>query len=66
MASSVRAGRGSRRGRFFEFVEHDILVVIELKRTEDGGHVELQTFRCAAMISTMTFDRAVDDYAAFL
>lgn len=42
------------------------LVVIELKRTEDGGHMELQAIRYAAMISTMTFDRAVDVYAAFL
>lgn len=36
------------------------LVVIELKRTEDGGHMELQAIRYAAMVSTMTFDRAVD------
>lgn len=41
------------------------LVVIELKRTEDGGHMELQAIRYAAMVSTMTFDHAVsafDDY----
>jgi Domain of unknown function (DUF4268) len=42
------------------------LVVIELKRTEDGGHMELQAIRYAAMVSTMTFDKAVDVYAAFL
>lgn len=36
------------------------LVVIELKRTEDGGHMELQAIRYAAMVSTMTFERAVD------
>jgi hypothetical protein len=36
------------------------LVVIELKRTEDGGHMELQSIRYAAMVSTMTFDQAVD------
>lgn len=29
------------------------LVVIELKRTEDGGHMELQALRYAAMVSTM-------------
>ncbi len=29
------------------------LVVIELKRTEDGGHMELQAIRYAAMVSTM-------------
>jgi hypothetical protein len=42
------------------------LVVIELKRTDDGGHMELQAIRYAAMISTMTFDRAVELYAEFL
>lgn len=33
------------------------LVVIELKRTEDGGHMELQAIRYSAMISTMTLTR---------
>lgn len=42
------------------------LVVIELKRTEDGGHVELQAIRYAAMVSTMTFDQAVDAFARYL
>ncbi|HME22010.1 MAG TPA: hypothetical protein VKI44_11845 [Acetobacteraceae bacterium] len=36
------------------------LVVIELKRTEDGGHMELQSIRYASMVSTMTFDRAAE------
>ncbi|MBE7464243.1 MAG: hypothetical protein HS116_12260 [Planctomycetes bacterium] len=35
------------------------LVVIELKRTEDGGHMELQAIRYAAMVSTMTFEQVV-------
>ena len=38
------------------------LVVIELKRTESGGHMELQALRYAAMVSTMTFDKAVNIY----
>ena len=42
------------------------LVVVELKRTESGGHMELQALRYAAMISTMTFDKAVDYYHDFL
>lgn len=42
------------------------LVVIELKRTEDGGHMELQAIRYAAMVSTMTFDRVVDIYGRYL
>ena len=42
------------------------LVVIELKRTESGGHMELQALRYAAMVSTMTFDKALDIYRAHL
>ncbi|HEY4639953.1 MAG TPA: hypothetical protein VII75_01295 [Thermoanaerobaculia bacterium] len=42
------------------------LVVIELKRTEDGGHIELQALRYAAMVSTMTFEQAADAHAAYL
>ena len=42
------------------------LTVIELKRTEDGGHMELQSIRYAAMVSAMTFDRAVEVYARYL
>jgi hypothetical protein len=42
------------------------LVVIELKRTEDGGHMELQAIRYAAMISTLTFQKLVDIYARYL
>lgn len=39
------------------------LVVVELKRNEDGGHMELQALRYAAMASAMTFDQAVDALA---
>ena len=42
------------------------LVVIELKRTEDGGHMELQAIRYAAMVSTMTFERAVEVFSEYL
>jgi hypothetical protein len=41
------------------------LVVIELKRTEDGGHMELQALRYAAMVSTMTFEEAVTVYGEY-
>ncbi|WP_151072336.1 DUF4268 domain-containing protein [Cupriavidus oxalaticus] len=41
------------------------LVVVELKRTEDGGHMELQALRYAAMVSAMTFAQLVDTYARF-
>lgn len=42
------------------------LVVIELKRTEDGGHMELQAIRYAAMVSAMTFDRVAEVYSDYL
>lgn len=42
------------------------LVVIELKRTEDGGHMELQAIRYAAMISTLTFSKLVTIYQRYL
>lgn len=42
------------------------LVVVELKRTEDGGHMELQAIRYAAMISKMTFAAAVEAHKSLL
>jgi len=41
------------------------LVVIELKRTDDGGHMELQALRYAAMVSTMTWEHLVEAYAHY-
>jgi hypothetical protein len=42
------------------------LVVLELKRTQDGGAMELQALRYAAMVSTMTFEQAVVIHQAYL
>jgi hypothetical protein len=39
------------------------LVVVELKRSDDGGHMELQALRYAAMVSAMTFDQLVETRA---
>lgn len=42
-------------------IDHEAnLVVIELKRHEDGAHMELQAIRYAAMVSRMSFNRAVE------
>ena len=38
------------------------LVVVELKRTIDGGHMELQAIRYAAMVSSTTFAQVADVY----
>lgn len=42
------------------------LVVLELKRDDDGGHMELQAIRYAAMVSGMTFARAVEVFQTYL
>lgn len=42
------------------------VVVIELKRTEDGGHMELQAIRYAAMVAEMTFENAVETFRKYL
>jgi hypothetical protein len=42
------------------------LVVVELKRTEDGGHAELQSVRYAAMVNSMTFDDVVAAFQTHL
>ena len=42
------------------------LVIIELKRTEDGGHIELQALRYAAMVSPMTYEEAMDSFTEYL
>ena len=46
--------------------ENANLVVIELKRNETGEHMELQALRYAAMVSTLTFTRAVEIYQKYL
>ncbi|GEM_PF-1449965 len=42
------------------------LVVIELKRSSGGGHMELQALRYAAMASTMTYAKVVEVFSAYL
>lgn len=41
-------------------------VVIELKRTTDGGHLELQALRYAAMVSALTFEDLVEHFTRYL
>ncbi|MGS2723966.1 hypothetical protein ACVBEJ_09475 [Porticoccus sp. GXU_MW_L64] len=42
------------------------LVVIELKRTDSGGHMELQAIRYAAMVANMTWDQAKIAFQKYL
>lgn len=57
---------GSRRIDLLALDSSARLVVIELKRTEDAGHAELQAIRYASMVSTMTFDQAVEVHSRYL
>lgn len=57
---------GSRRIDLLAIDKGANLVVIELKRTEDGGHMELQAIRYAAMVANMTWEFAVSVFERFL
>ena len=53
----------SNAARFIDLLALDAegqLVVVEIKRTSDGGHAELQALRYAAMLSTHTIDNVID------
>jgi len=39
------------------------LVVVEIKRTDDGGHMDLQAIRYASMVSGMTLEQVIDAHA---
>ncbi len=57
---------GSQRRIDLLAIDRDAnLVVIELKRTVDGGHMDLQAIRYASMISSMTFAHAVRIFASY-
>jgi hypothetical protein len=53
----------NRRIDLFCLSKDASLVVVEIKRTEDGGHMELQAIRYAAMVSAMTLDQVIQAYA---
>ena len=68
VSSSPRSSATSRVPPSYRLVVHRRdcrLVVVELKRTSDGGHMELQALRYAAMVSTMTFDQVVRAFAKY-
>lgn len=42
------------------------LVVIELKRTDTGDHMDLQAIRYASMVSTMSFEKCISIYQNYI
>ena len=62
-------GEWSESGRRIDLLAVDKdanLVVIELKRTDDGGHMELQAIRYAAMVANMTWEQAKTAFKKYL
>ncbi|MEM6835497.1 MAG: hypothetical protein AAF609_01460 [Cyanobacteria bacterium P01_C01_bin.120] len=57
---------GARRIDLLGIDKQANLVVIELKRDETGAHMELQSLRYAAMVSTLTFKRAIEIHQQYL
>ncbi|MFN5514837.1 MAG: hypothetical protein ACK5CA_08835 [Cyanobacteriota bacterium] len=57
---------GARRIDLLGIDKQANLVVIELKRDETGAHMELQALRYAAMVSTLTFTKAVQIHQQYL
>jgi len=57
---------GSRRVDLLAVDRDANIVVIELKRTEHGGHMELQAIRYAAMVSNLTFEQAAHAHEEYL
>lgn len=57
---------GARRIDLLGIDKQARLVVIELKRDEGGAHMELQALRYAAMVSTLTFKKAIEIYQKYL
>src|SRR5688572_8260730 len=57
---------GARRIDLLALDKRGRLVVVELKRTEDGGHMELQALRYAALVSPMTLEQAVEAHRKYL
>lgn len=69
MVIAEEFGEWSESGRRIDLLAIDKdanLVVIELKRTKDGGHMELQSIRYAAMVANMTWEQAKTAFKKYL
>lgn len=63
MVIAAEYSNWSNANRFIDLLALDSkgqLVVVEIKRTGDGGHAELQALRYAAMLSTHTIENVIE------
>ena len=56
----------SRRIDLLAIDSDGTLAVIELKRNEDPGHMDLQALRYAAMVANITFEQLTEAHQAFI
>lgn len=69
MVIAEEFGEWEQSGRRIDLlaVDRDAnLVIVELKRTDDGGHMELQAIRYAAMVANMTWEQAQNAFKKYL
>ena len=69
MVIAEEFGEWDQSGRRIDLLAVDKdanLVVVELKRTDDGGHMELQAIRYASMVANMTWDQAKSAFKKYL
>lgn len=69
MVIAEEFGEWDQSGRRIDLLAVDKdanLVVVELKRTDDGGHMEFQAIRYAAMVANVTWDQAKSVFRKYL
>ncbi len=64
--SSAIGSKAAAASTFWAWTKMAPLSSSSLSASEDGGHMEVQSIRYAAMVSTMTFEQAVEAHRKYL